>query len=451
MNCLFEEINGSETDQGVKYHCVVCGRVTARTKHSSSKVLATCKASLTNVYCGHRSIEPKEQVSSKKSSCGCGIGKISLYECSRFEELVTLTRYPIIEELSIKVLSQGNGKLFEGRSCSKCVHKPDPSLATILHATPYKNWQQVVLRASFALHSHGFNANCLEATTPDIKKLRHLLDHANVRIVFNHAFVIDEAVLERLARSYPGVKFISVSHSQENHLYLQPQLFKQLRAAIQLSEVLDNVYYAGSKDDTHWKMLGYNVETWKWPCYIPRYTASKVDPPVVLITSRGDAIKALPSQIIALALIKQRNPSVRCVMSLGRGMHNLRQEAIHNLTEACKLEYEDWDWAGPEEFLNRLRSEVSLVLQPSMSETFNYVTLEAGLCGRPWVGSLAIRHTPEEWRADPNSPIDIANVAQEILDHYEQSSVKALQIAESVALKNNDEYVEFIKELLGDV
>ena len=448
MNCLLEEIEETkDPDQGSRYRCVVCGRITARTDQPSSRIVATCKAALQNVYCGYRSMEPREQVSARRATCGRG--QINIYECDRFEELVTLNSYPLIEELSIGKLAHVNGRAFEGRSCSKCSNKPDPALATILHITPYKNWQQVVLRGSYALHSHGLNVYCLEMTTPsNVQKIRHVLNHSNVRIVFNHAFTVDIAEIERLAKDYPSIKFVTVSHSQENHLYLQPQMFRQLKAALQLSEALPNAYYAGSKDDTHWHRLGYDAVTWKWPCYIPKYQSSKVDPPVVLVTSRGDVVKALCSQIIALALIKKRDPSITCAISLGRGMSDLRQEAVNNLIEACRLECEFWDWAGPEEYLDRLRHKVSIVLQPSMTETFNYVSMEAGLCGRPWVGSMAIKHTPMEWRADPNSPTDMARIVQKILDNYEANSVKALKIAESVALRNNDDYAKYIGELL---
>lgn len=89
-----------------------------------------------------------------------------------------------------------------------------------------------------------------------------------------------------------------------------------------------------------------------------------------------------------------------------------------------------------------------MVLQPSMSETFNYVSIEAGAVGRPWVGSAAIRHTPDGWQADPNDPADIARVSQWLLANYADASWQARQIAEQVTRRNNAAYAEMVREIL---
>ena len=172
----------------------------------------------------------------------------------------------------------------------------------------------------------------------------------------------------------------------------------------------------------------------------------QLDPPSVLIVSRADIVKALPAQIIAAAIL-QRRRGVR-VLYCVNGETGTRSKGLDDLTAAAGLQCERLPWVGYDGFLRRLREEVSVVLQPSMSETFNYVSWEAGSVGRPWVGSAAIRHTPVEWRANPNDASEIAMVAETILDDYQDASREARRIAVEVAARNNAAYAESIGRLL---
>jgi glycosyltransferase involved in cell wall biosynthesis len=105
------------------------------------------------------------------------------------------------------------------------------------------------------------------------------------------------------------------------------------------------------------------------------------------------------------------------------------------------------EFADRDGFMERLSNEVSIVLQPSFSESFNFVTVEAAGCGRPFVGSATIRHCPEEWRADPNDPFSIAAVIRRILDDYSAASAKARMVAEETVMVQNAKYRQFVQKI----
>jgi glycosyltransferase involved in cell wall biosynthesis len=339
------------------------------------------------------------------------------------------------------------------RDCDLWKPKTEPKQTSdgpcdILHVTPRDNWQAVTERGRFALQAHGQRLTVAEIVKPTIVELRGALATRSPRVVFCHAFCVSAGNLIALAKQWPSVRFVSVSHSQENHVFTWPQYFAEMRDVLAASQTIDNLYFAGSDESQHWQQLGYrHVLRWHWPCVLRDYQdPPAIDPPVVLITSRADLVKALPSQVLAAALL-QRQRGVRVAIS-ATSESQQRKAGIDALIEAAGLQAERWPWLSHGDFLARLRRDVSLVLQPSMSETFNYVSWEAGSVGRPWVGSDAIRHTPSDWRADPNDPADIARVAGEILDGYQDASGWARRIAETVAARNNSSYAAGIAALL---
>jgi hypothetical protein len=134
-------------------------------------------------------------------------------------------------------------------------------------------------------------------------------------------------------------------------------------------------------------------------------------------------MKALPSQIAAAALIQQQT-GCRVVMNL-RDPQQPRLGGLTAHAAACRLEYDAVPWMETEQWLWFLRDEVSIVLQPSMSDSFNYVGTDALSVGRPVVGSRAIRYLPNAWQVDdPNDPADLA-ASRELQDRVEVRQANA--------------------------
>ena len=125
---------------------------------------------------------------------------------------------------------------------------------------------------------------------------------------------------------------------------------------------------------------------------------------------------------------------------------NNEREA-QSFAESIGLEKEFHGWTNWSEW-NRLISErIAVGLQASFSECFNYIALEHLIQGRPVVGSSAVRYLPASWKADPDSPDDIARVLRMHLDNYEEHSQEATEVAERVKQTNNQAILETLERI----
>lgn len=318
----------------------------------------------------------------------------------------------------------------------------------VLHVTIKADWQAMRSRGEAVLRVAEMPLRCRELEMPKQSELDEFIHRHRVKICFVHAFAIEAGAIIATACRFPAVQVVHVLHSEENHVMTWPVFFPQIADLLAASERLSNLWFANSESGQAWQRLGYDrVLQFYQPCAIDDYREPPtVDPPTVLITSRPDVIKAIPAQILAAAIL-QRERRVRLAVSVPHVPD--KQPAIDALIAAAGLKADRWPWLPQPQFLHRLRNHVSLVLQPSLSESFNYVSWEAASVGRPWVGSAAIKHTPAAWRADPNDPADIARVAGEILDDYHFASRQARLIAENVAAEHNAGYCDLIRRLLS--
>ena len=73
-------------------------------------------------------------------------------------------------------------------------------------------------------------------------------------------------------------------------------------------------------------------------------------------------------------------------------------------------------WMPWDKFSELVRT-MDLLFQPSFTESFNIVTADGIVNGVPTVVSSAVRWAPESWKANPDSPENIANVGLNLLDN----------------------------------
>ena len=320
---------------------------------------------------------------------------------------------------------------------------------TILHLTHAKDWQNVILRAGSALGEAGIDANLVELVKPNVDAVRQAIRQHRPRMIVSHAFVVRAVDLIALADQHPRIAFASVCHANQNHVLTWPQFLRDERLLLEATKSRPNFFFGTPDPYTPWPDLGYQrFFHWPNPVYLPPWEEpQKLDPPVVGIICRADWMKAIPAQIAAARLVQQSH-GARVVMQFSQTTANAK--AIREHAAVCGLEYEMLPWTPLEGWYGRLRREISLVLQATFADSFNYVSLDAASCGRPFVGSYAIRHTPRAWHvADPNNSHEIAAVARRILDRYEAESAKCRPLAEAVARRNNRQYAEMVQRLLG--
>lgn len=334
--------------------------------------------------------------------------------------------------------------------CALCQQRrPQATHHDIIHVTHRRRWQDQLRRSAYAQHTnniHGLTAYEIAKPTPEA--LAAELRDQSPRLVIVHGFCFPANALIRCAELHPHITFVSVDHSSLNHTFTWPQYFADYRAALAASEQLPNLYAASVDRYASWQDLGYpRFFRWHNPVYVPaNRTPAPIEPPTVIITGRVDWMKGLPAQITAAALL-QRRRDVQCLIAW---IHSTdRQAGLREHAAACGLRYQSLPYADYDAWYTRLREQVSIVLQPSMSDSFNIVSAEALLHGRPFIGSPVIAHTPEDWSVrDPNNPGEIADVAERILDNYEKESRRATMLGETLADRQNAAYTRMLQTLL---
>lgn len=384
---------------------------------------------------------------------GCGCAEIAAGHC-----LVHAAGKPIRElRFDDGRIEKLDGDAYRKRSleivpvCAMCERRtcePVGGHVDMLHVTHRVRWQDQIRRSGFALHARGLDVSAVEIVKPSAEQLMGKIRECSPRIVLCHGFAFDG--LPILASAFPDTTFVMVDHSSLNHTFTWPKYFSQYRAVLEASNRLPNLLVAAVDRLASWDRLGYpRFFTWTNPIYVPAdRIAKRIDPPSVMITGRVDWMKALPTQITAAALL-QRRGGVRCLVSWNVP-GGPQQAGLLEHAAACGLVYELLPYADFDGWYDRLRGQVSVVLQPSMSDSFNIVTAEAALHGRPFVGSATIDHTPGPWAVrNPNDPVEIADVTERILADYERESAAARSIGEALAERNNDRYFRLIRDLLS--
>jgi glycosyltransferase involved in cell wall biosynthesis len=346
---------------------------------------------------------------------------------------------------------------YQGRTCQGCeaftarpskYESTDADL-TIIHLGHRENWQDQLKRSSFALAQHGVTVRGIELVKPSERRVREVIAQTNPHIVFNHGFVGVASTMIRLAKDYPNTTVVNVDHSNQNHTFTWPHYFREMRQVLEASETVPNCWMASPDAYMPWKDLGYQRYVhWPNPVYLPPCPSLPVplhDPPTLVIVGRLDWMKAFPAQIGAAALVQRQRPLRVLLVFNG---DEKRKAGLYEHARACKLAYEVPKWMGHEQWYRFLRDESSVICQTSMSESFNYVSLDAASFGRPFVGAPSIRHTPDEWLViDPNDCFAIADRIHAILDDYPTASRTARTVAEAVAQRNNREYAKLVKQL----
>jgi len=324
-----------------------------------------------------------------------------------------------------------------------------PSKPAVVHCVGWCGWQDVARRSHFVL---GDMVTTCQAVTPTIGSLRELLEQLPPSLFINHALVVSSEEWEEMAESYPQHCYLAVNHSSPNHPMPTQRLrhFREEKRLLEATLRRPNMYYATPDVNVSWREIGYTRAIhWPNPVYLPPDQEPEyVQPPVVAIVGRDDWMKGHPSQIIAMRLIKEKMPEVRFAAVI-----NFLPEEWYGdvLADAVGIRLEKIPWGDSDSWYETLRTGISLVLQVSLAESFNYVSVDAAAMHRPFVGAFSIRHTPDRWLANPASPEDIADKAIRILENYPQESRAARILAEEVAERQNAEYRRTVAVLLrGD-
>lgn len=388
-------------------------------------------------------------VTGQRAGCGCGGTPIEVYQCAHFKE-------PVLKQAAARCLEKIQAKApgYTGRTCRECRVPMGNNMSpiTILHVTHRVGWQDVVRRSQYAFSTRGCDFVSREVPKAGEKEIVAVINEG-AKIVVHHAFAnCDTDGFIKLAKRFPRVQFVALNHCSLNHTYRWPTFFDMMLKYTNAAKELQNFWYGGPDRFCHYLDFApdHAKERFVWwpnPVMIPDKPSTIVpDPPLVMLACRDDLMKAIPAQMVAMALVKKQRPETKIAVSLCFG-----DKTIPHLKEFEKIldtKFEWWRYGSSDDWYRRLQENISVVMQVSAHESFGYVAVDAMGYGRPAVMGPSIVYGPDEWHCGTEQPRKTADVILGFLDHYEAASILARKTAEQVADSQNTAYVETIKRIL---
>lgn len=267
-----------------------------------------------------------------------------------------------------------------------------------------------------------------------------------------HAPWIPTETLARIAEEFPNVLFVVVSHSNFGFLAADPHAVKLMRETAALQIVTHNVRAGGNCrrfTDAATEVLGVDVE-WLpnlislseyWPRARPSWSGD------TLRVGLFGAARILKNGLTAAAAACELAHTLRVPMELHVTADRDDGATWRAIEELCDgvphLKLVRTGWLSWPEVL-RLTEHMHVVLQPSFTESFNFVAAEAVRMGVPVVGTEAIDWLPRRWQAQGDDASDVARVAEYLIKspHAVEDGRVALRRYMAVALDRWREFAD---------
>jgi hypothetical protein len=235
--------------------------------------------------------------------------------------------------------------------------------------------------------------------------------------VIIHAPWIATCDLAAMARDFPDVVFVVVSHSNFGFLAADPHAVQLLREAVELQHSLHNVLVAGNSQ----KFVRAASVIWNTAVtLLPNlYDLSEPMPPArpawdgqSLRLGLFGECRILKNGLTAAAAAASLAATLRVPTELYVSEANAAMRELCDQAPSLKLIATGWmPWAK----FRQLVGHMHLLLQPSFTESFNCVTADGVHQGVPSVVSSAIDWAPARWQADADDAEDLVRVAQYLL------------------------------------
>jgi hypothetical protein len=245
--------------------------------------------------------------------------------------------------------------------------------------------------------------------------------------------------LTLLISKHQNVTFAVVSHSNVAFLHADPQGMALIKGMMDLQIQWHNFHLAANSSKfASWVSKAfrarltilpnlYNTSTYLGPR--PQYTGG------TLRMGSFGAVRILKNHVTAAAaaveVATRLGVDTEFWMSGGRnegsgGVVNTIKQMVAGV-RSFQFVFNVWEnWA---QFRKTVRS-MNLLLQPSFTESFNMVTADGVVEGVPSVTSDSIEWVPENWKANPDNALDIANKAIGLLNDP-QASQEGLEYLET--------------------
>jgi hypothetical protein len=235
--------------------------------------------------------------------------------------------------------------------------------------------------------------------------------------VIIHAPWVATCALAAMARDFPDVTFVVVSHSNFGFLAADPHAVQLLREAVELQHSLHNVKVAGNSA----KFVGAASVIWDTAVtLLPNLYDLSEPMPSARPAWDGQSLRLglfgecriLKNGLTAAAAAASLAATLRVPTDLYVSEANAAMRELCEQAPSLKLVATGWmPWAK----FRQLVGHMHLLLQPSFTESFNCVTADGVHQGVPSVVSSAIDWAPARWQADADDAEDLVRVAQYLL------------------------------------
>jgi glycosyltransferase involved in cell wall biosynthesis len=233
--------------------------------------------------------------------------------------------------------------------------------------------------------------------------------------------------LQALIKWFPNKEFTVKSHCNVAALYGDYRGIGNFRNYADLMNDFPNLTISGNSESfVSWFSEAYGVNTFLLPDLYPVDYVNRDETthrPHLRFASFGALRpeKNIPSAVAAGILIQQRLQT-EVSFHINIGGETKGKEIIHTIDEMSQgipgFTVVKHKWMPWSDFVRLVRT-MDLLFQPSFTESFNIVTADGVSVGVPSVVSSAVRWVPDSWKANPDSPNDLADTGIALLEDPE--------------------------------
>ena len=280
-----------------------------------------------------------------------------------------------------------------------------------------------------------------------------MAEHAP-RVVVFAAFTTPPAMIEELASEWPETVWVQRCHSNMAWLFTT-RAFGSFLEILRVAKRRRNVRLAFVSPDESRRLRGCGLPVLTVPNVLCGDVAAEpLDGPGEGEELRLSAIFAIrglkhPTGHFMAARLLAEGRRVRLLFQRERSDNKSWGDWLIQLGNALGLSLGVEPYRAHRQFCEWIRSTVHVGLQMSMTESFNYVTLEHLKAGVPMVTSGAIPWCP--WRVGWHEDAEgVVELVRGILGDYRAASEMALEAARRIQDVNRGLFVETMRTLLEE-
>ena len=260
-------------------------------------------------------------------------------------------------------------------------------------------------------------------------------------VIWNHALVADvPKLVTHAART--GAQLVNVNHSSHAFLAHTPGSLRRWLDSCEAARQHSHVWSVSQCEMP--PVTGCDrIRQVSCPVRLhePRPYRPPHSPLRIAVAGRCCPTKNLTNSLLAISRLQQVQP-IELHMCVDPSQELQRTLDLLNLhpSRLGQLGHDDW--------LQYLRFEADLLLQVSLTESYNMAATEAQQIGVPTIASATVHAAdPELTVSDPNNTEQIAAKIQQAAQDYRNYTLRAHQHGRASADRRNAEYAAFVETL----